>query len=84
MDKRKIFLLAFIIFILGINSIAYGKYVIDYVSTVAKIDIDRTPPKITILEMNNTNTNYEAYANKTHTLTAKIKVIEKNIVDFYK
>ena len=81
MDKRKIFLLAFIIFILGINSIAYGKYVIDYVSTVAKIDIDRTPPKITILEMNNTNTNYEAYANKTHTLTAKIKVIEKNIVE---
>lgn len=46
---------------------------------VAKMNIDRTKPKIELIEIQNTNTNYPKYANKTHTISFKIKVTEKNI-----
>ena len=43
------------------------------------MNIDRTKPKIELIEIQNTNTNYPKYANKTHTISFKIKVTEKNI-----
>lgn len=46
---------------------------------IANMNIDRTKPKIELIEIQNTNTNYPKYANKTHTISFKIKVIEKNI-----
>lgn len=46
---------------------------------VANMNIDRTKPKIELIEIQNTNTNYPKYANKTHTISFKIKVTEKNI-----
>jgi len=46
---------------------------------VAKMNIDRTKPKIELIEIQNTNTNYPKYANKTHTISFKIKITEKNI-----
>ena len=46
---------------------------------VANMNIDRTKPKIELIEIQNTNTNYPQYANKTHTISFKIKVTEKNI-----
>ena len=43
------------------------------------MNIDRTKPQIELIEIQNTNTNYPKYANKTHTISFKIKVTEKNI-----
>ena len=43
------------------------------------MNIDRTKPKIELIEIQNTNTNYPKYANKTHTISFKIKITEKNI-----
>ena len=43
------------------------------------MNIDRTKPKIELIEIQNTNTNYPKYANKTHRISFKIKVTEKNI-----
>lgn len=43
------------------------------------MNIDRTKPKIELIEIQNTNTNYPKYANKTHTISFKIKVTEKKI-----
>lgn len=77
--KKKIFFVLIFLLIILINTIAYGKYVIEYTSTVAKINIDRIIPKITMIDIKNTNTGYEKYANHTHVITAKIKVTEKNI-----
>ena len=37
-------------------------------------NIDKNPPKIEITNIKNTNTGYENYANKTHTITATIKI----------
>ena len=42
------------------------------------MNIDRTKPKIELIEIQNTNTNYPKYANKTHTISFKIKVTAKN------
>lgn len=43
------------------------------------MNIDRTKPQIELIEIQNTNTNYPKYANKTHTISFKIKITEKNI-----
>lgn len=43
------------------------------------MNIDRTKPKIELIEIQNTNTNYPKYANKTHTISFKIKATEKKI-----
>lgn len=62
------------------NIIIYAKYSFDNVYTVVSIDIDRNNPQIELVELTNNNVGYEKYANKTHTITAKIKVTEKNII----
>lgn len=45
------------------------------------IDIDRRQPEIELIKIANTNIGYENYANKTHIITAQIKVVEKNIIE---
>jgi hypothetical protein len=47
--------------------------------SIANLNIDRTKPKIEVIQIKNTNENYEKYANKTHTITVKIKIIEQNL-----
>ena len=42
-------------------------------------NIDKNPPKIEIIDIKNTNTGYENYANKTHTITATIKITDQKI-----
>lgn len=66
-----------------IHTTIYGKYIIEETITVARIDIDRNDPKIECININNTNVEYPAYANKNHTITLEIKVIEKNIKENY-
>ena len=77
--KKILLLIIIFITVISMNSFVQGKYIFEYTSTVAKIDIDRNPPKIELISISNTNTGYEKYANKTHTITVKVKVIEKNI-----
>lgn len=76
---KKITVFAIFAFLIFLNTISYGKYVFDYESTVANINIDRNPPKIEVIKIQNTNTGYEAYANKTHTITTQVKFTEAHI-----
>ena len=78
--KKKIIFICLFIVIVTIESITSAKYLIEYQNKVAIIDIDRNPPKIELLEVQNTNVGYEKYANKTHTITTKIKVTEEHII----
>lgn len=82
MKKRIVFLLTFILIII-LNTSVNAKYVIEYTNTVANIQIDAVPPKIELMSVINNNTYHNGYANRTHTITAKIKVIEKNIKENY-
>ena len=68
-----------IFILISINTISSAKYIIENTIDVANMNIDRTKPKIELIEIQNTNTNYPKYANKTHTISFKIKVTEKNI-----
>lgn len=80
MSKNKILLIILLFIVLiCINSIVYGKYVIEDVFTVAEINIDRNPPKIDMVSVSNVNMKYPFYANKTHTVTLQFRVTEKNI-----
>ena len=69
----------FMIFILSINTIVNAKYIIEKEINIANLNIDRSKPKIELEEIKNTNINFEKYANKTHTITLKIRITEKNI-----
>lgn len=82
MKKRIVFLLTFLSIII-ISTNIYAKYVIEYTNTIAHIKVDLIPPKIELMMIQNTNQLYENYANQTHTITVKIKVIESNIVENY-
>lgn len=77
--KKIIFLFIIILLITGIYTTVSGKYVIEYTNKVANIDIDRGLPYLRILEIKNSNIQYPKYANKTHTITYRVKIEEKNI-----
>lgn len=68
------------IMIIAMGSVTSAKYLIEYQNKVAVIDIDRNPPKIELVGLQNTNVGYEKYANQTHTITAQIKVTEEHII----
>lgn len=81
--NKIIYLFLLVIFLLSVNTITSAKYVIDKNMLIANINIDRTKPVIEVIQIKNTNEGYEKYANKTHTITVTIKIIEKNIKDVY-
>lgn len=79
--KTKIFITLFFIFIFSLSIPAiYAKYVIEDINIVAKIDIDRCKPNITLIDITSSNVGYPNYANRTHTITGHIKITEKNII----
>lgn len=78
--KKKIIFMCLFIVIIAIGSISSAKYLIEYQNKVAIIDIDRNPPKVELVGLQNTNVGYEKYANQTHTITAQIKVTEEHII----
>lgn len=78
-NKKIIILFIIILLIIGIHNIVYGKYTNEKVLKVAKIDIDRSPPKIELIGIENSNEEYPKYASKLHEISIKIKVIEKNM-----
>ena len=78
MIKRKI-LISFVFCMIFIQNFVNAKYVFEYTIEAINLDIDRTKPIIEIVNIENTNLNYEKYANKTHNIIVKIKIIEKNM-----
>ena len=71
------------IVIISIGTIAKAKYKIDSEFCIANLAIDRQIPIIDVVEIQNSNSNYEGYANKNHTISITLKVIEKYIQDTY-
>lgn len=78
MKKITVFLVVFLTMVM-INLDVFAKYVIEDECLVAEVKITGKIPKIELIDIKNTNNEHNNYANKTHTVTAKIRVIEKNI-----
>lgn len=62
-----------------INTIVDAKYIIEEEICVAQLNIDRCKPSIEILSISNSNIGFERYANNTHEIGIRIKIIEKNL-----
>lgn len=80
--KKIIIFLFIVIAIMGISTINYAKYIIEYINIIAKIEIDAQIPQIELIDTKNNNL-YNKYANNTHTITMQIKVTENNIKENY-
>ncbi len=79
MKKVTVFLVIFcLLIIICIN--CYAKYIITSEHIIANINIDGVIPKIEMINIRNTNSKYYNYASRKHTITIKLKVIEKNII----
>ncbi len=61
----------------------YAKYVFQEEICVAELNIDRTQPKIELVSIQNTDLEYKNFANKTHKIVAKIKIVEKNLNEVF-
>lgn len=70
-------------FIISINTIINAKYIIQNEFCIANLNIDRTKPKVELVSISNTNTGYEKYASKNHTIKVNIKITDKNLKDIY-
>lgn len=66
-----------------INTVANAKYIIKNEFYIANLNIDRTKPKIELIGITNTNTHYENYANKTHTINVKVKITDQNFKNIF-
>ncbi len=67
------------ILVILINKIIYAKYIFQNEFYIADLNIDRTKPKIELLNITNTNKGYENYANKNHIITINFKIVEENL-----
>lgn len=83
MSKKLLFIftLIFIAIFFLFPNISFSKYIFENTFLIANINIniDTQKPIIELINVNNTNIGYEKYANKTHTITAKIKILENNL-----
>lgn len=68
-----------IIIFISINTIVSAKYILDNDFEVANLNIDRIKPIIELIDIKNSNVNYDKYANKTHKIIIKINIIERNL-----
>ena len=69
--------------IISICSAIQAKYIFQYQFDVAKLNIDRTKPKIELLSIENSNTTDKEHVNKTDIITIKIKITDKNLKDVF-
>lgn len=69
----------FFIFITSFFNTVFAKYIIEQQAIVAKLNIDRCPPQIQLIKIENSNTLHPNYASKKHSVVLTFKVIEKNI-----
>lgn len=79
MNRKIIFILIIFSTCISINLVVEGKYISEEQIEIATLNIDRTRPVIELLGIENSNKEYESYANNTHTIKIKVKVKEKNI-----
>ena len=80
--KTKLFVILsfFVVFIIPFFSFSsLSKYQFENLFLVAKLELDNTPPEIKLISFSNTNSQYPKYANKTHTITTRIQIIEDYI-----
>ena len=61
------------IFIILYFTNTYAKYAFQDEFCVANLNIDRTRPQIELISIQNSDSEYKNYANKTHKVIAKIK-----------
>lgn len=66
-------------FVISISTTIHAKYIFQNEFYIANLNIDRTKPKIELVNIKNSNTGHESYANKTHTITIKVKITDKNM-----
>lgn len=79
--KTKIFISLLTIFIITLLSQSvFAKYVIESTNTAFKINIDRCPPSVQLVDISSSNTYSPALANHTHLITVHIKIIESNLI----
>lgn len=62
-----------------ISTATYAKYIYQNEFYIANLNIDRTKPKVELIKISNNNVGYESYANKTHTVTIKLNITDKNM-----
>lgn len=65
--------------IISISSTIQAKYIFQYQFEVAKLNIDRTKPKIELLSTENSNTTDKEHANKSDIIIIKIKITDRNL-----
>lgn len=80
---RIIICLAIGLFVALSFSNIYAKYIFQNEFCVANLNIDRTKPKIELVDIKNTNSSYPNYANKTHNITVRIKINDKNLKEVF-
>ena len=81
--KKVLAIIILNILIISFCTNIYAKYVVQEEFCIANLNIDRTKPKIELVNISNTNTEYPEYANNEDTITIKIKVIESNIKNVF-
>lgn len=70
-------------FVISLSTTIYAKYIFQNEFYIANLNIDRTKPKIELVSISNSNTGYESYANKTHIITIKVKITDKNLKNVF-
>lgn len=65
--------------ILWISQKIEAKYISEEQKIIGVLKIEHIKPKVELEKIENTNWNYEKYANKNHTIKIKINVLEKNL-----
>lgn len=79
MIKKLISFICIILFGIFTNTIVNAKYVFNNQFEIANLNIDRSKPVIELINIENSNTGFEKYANKTHTIGINVKFKDKNI-----
>ena len=69
--------------IISISSTIQAKYIFQYQFDVAKLNIDRTIPKIELLSIENSNTTDKEHANKSDIIIIKIKITDRNLKEVF-
>ena len=80
---RLLIILFISIFVISISTTIHAKYIFQNEFYIANLNIDRTNPDIELVSIENSNIGYESYANKTHTITIKVKITDKNLKDVF-
>ena len=60
-----------------------AKYLLEYEFDIANLNIDRTKPKIELLEITNSSAKNKEIANKDDIVKVKIKITDKNLKDIF-